>query len=311
VVERIDEVIQRMRTISSRIYEGEKDLQIMVDLLHVRPPKHLNDHPAKVNLEEDLASATIRSNTRLWFDDDQPIAWAYVDEFNNLWWELDKRCEELVGAQIVEWGEACIRKVTAKGESATLDTNCREDYTARIAFLQRHGFRQTENTNVAMARDLSEPIPAPSLPHGFVIRPIAGIQEAEAVAAMHRAAFGTDYMTTENRLSIMNTSEYDPSLDLIVIAPDGAIAANCICSVNEEQKIGSTDPVMTHPRFQRLGLSRALLLTGLCLLKERGMLSAHLGTSGDNIAMQKTAEAVGFRVEHKTIWFSRAINELD
>ena len=35
--------------------------------------------------------------------------------------------------------------------------------------------------------------------------------------------------------------------------------------------------------FQRMGLARALLLTGCMLLKERGMLSAHLGTSGDNI----------------------------
>jgi ribosomal protein S18 acetylase RimI-like enzyme len=115
-------------------------------------------------------------------------------------------------------------------------------------------------------------------------------------------------MTTENRLAIMNTSDYDPSLDLLVIAPDGTIAAYCTCSVNEREKKGSTDPVATHPKYQRMGLSRGLLLTGLRLLKEHGMTSAHLGTSGDNVAMQKTAESVGFTMEYKTIWFSKEVN---
>jgi len=297
-----------MNHISSRIFAGEKDFQIMVDLLTtVRPPEHLNDYPVKVDIEENLASAVVRANTRLWFDRDQPVGWAFVDEFHNLLWELDHRYQELIGSQIVEWGEACIRKTLGNGESTTLDANCREDYAERIAFLGRHGFQQTETTNVAMTCDLSNSLPEPKLPQGFVIRPLAGIHEAEAAAAMHRAAFGTEYMTTENRLVIMNTSEYDLSLDLVVVAPDGRIAANCICSVNQQEKTGKTDPISTHPHYQRMGLARALLLTGLDLLKERGMLSAHLGTSGNNIAMQKTAESVGFTIEYKTLWFSKEV----
>jgi len=148
----------------------------------------------------------------------------------------------------------------------------------------------------------------PELPPGFVIRPLTGKQEAEAVAAMHRASLGTEYMTTENRLIIMSTSGYDPTLDLVAVAPDGSIAANCICSVNPQTGIGFTDPISTHPQFQRMGLARALLLTGLMLLKERGMTYARLGTSGENIRMQKTAEAAGFRIESKTIWFSKEVN---
>jgi mycothiol synthase len=298
-----------MSRISSRVYADERDFQIILDLLaRIRPPEHSNDYPRKVDIEENFASPAIRACTRLWFDEGQPIGWAYVDEFNNLRWELDNRYDGLIGAQIVEWGESCIRKAFVKTESATLDASCRENYTERISFLKRYGFRQTEETTIAMLRDLSEPIFEPKLHQGFIIRPIAGIQEAEAVAAMHRAAFGTDYMTTENRLAIMNTSEYDSSLDLVVVAPDGRIAANCICSVNEQEKVGSTDPVATHPSFQRMGLARALLLTGFRTLKERGMLSVHLGTSGDNSAMQKTAESVGFTIGHKTIWFSKEVN---
>ena len=158
-----------------------------------------------------------------------------------------------------------------------------------------------------MTRQLSEPIPEAELPQGFIIRSIKGMDEAEAVASTHRAAFGTEYMTTENRLVIMNTSGYDPSLDLLAIAPNGNIAAYCSCSVNDQTKIGMTDPVATHPDYQRMGLARALLLEGMQLLKERGMMSAHLGTSGNNLGMKKTAESVGFTVEYTTIWFSKEV----
>lgn len=298
-----------MNHISSRIYEDEKDFQIIVDLLiKVRPATHLNDYPVKVDIEENLASEVIRANTRLWFDERLPVGWAYVDEFNNLHWELDNNYEEALGAEIVAWGESCIIKKLANGETSTLDASCREDYAERISFLQRHGFRQTDGTSFHMTQPLCEPILEPELPSGFVIRPISGIEEAEAVASTHRAAFGTEYMTTEKRFAIMNTSEYDPSLDLVVVAPGGMIAAYCTCSVNKETKTGTTDPIATHPKYQRMGLARALLLAGMRLLKERGMKYALLVTSEDNIAMQKTAESVGFTVEYKTIWFSKEVN---
>lgn len=280
----------------------------MVELLRaVRPPEFLHTYPVKADIEENLASAAVRANTRLWLDGGQLIGWAFVDEFNNLLWELDNRYEDALGVQLVEWGEACLRKALARGESTTLDASCRDDYAERIAFLKRHGFRQTETTTIRMVRDLSKPVPEPALPPGFTIRLLAGPQEAEAVAAMHRLAFGTEYMTTENRLAIMNTSAYDPALDLVVIAPDGTIAANCICSANEQQKTGATDPVAAHPRCQGMGLARALLAKGMQLLKERGMLSVHFGTRGDNLAMQRTGASVGFTLESKTIWFSKEV----
>jgi ribosomal protein S18 acetylase RimI-like enzyme len=159
-----------------------------------------------------------------------------------------------------------------------------------------------------MKRDLSKPITNPELPRGLIIRSVKGIEEADAIASTHRAAFDSDYMTTENRLIIMNSSEYDPSLDLVVVAPNGTIAAYCTCSVKPGRQ-GYTDPVATHPNYQRMGLAKALLLNGMQMLKERGMRYAHLGTGGENIAMQKTAESVGFFLEHKMLWFEKKVRK--
>jgi hypothetical protein len=56
-----------------------------------------------------------------------------------------------------------------------------------------------------------------------------------------------------------------------------------------------------------MGLSQALLLTGLQLLKEHGIKSAHLGTSRENLPMRKSAESIGFTVEYTTLWFSKEV----
>jgi mycothiol synthase len=97
------------------------------------------------------------------------------------------------------------------------------------------------------------------------------------VVVLHRAAFGTPHMTIEGQLSWMRMPEYDPTLDLVAVAPDGALAAYVLCSISEQEnllagrRVGYTDSVATHPKFQRRGLAKALLVKGLNLLRQRGM----------------------------------------
>jgi hypothetical protein len=49
------------------------------------------------------------------------------------------------------------------------------------------------------------------------------------------------------------------------------------------------------------------LLTGLGRLKGRGMETAVLGTSSENIAMQQVATSVGFRVHTSKLWFAKPL----
>jgi ribosomal protein S18 acetylase RimI-like enzyme len=297
-----------MTNVSNRLYEGKDDFLAMLDLMNrVRPAGRMQDYPVKVDIEENLESEEIRASTKLWFDDGRLIGWAYVDDFRNLRWELEKPYTDSVGKEMVAWGEECIRRSLAAGVSSTLDTSCREEDHERLDFLNRYGFRRAKGFSVHMERDLSTPIPVPELPRGFHIRPARGAQEAEAIARAHRAAFDSDYMTTENRLIIMNSSEYDPTLDLVVVTPDGSIAAYCTCSI-ESDGDGCTDPVAVHPHHQRKGLARALLLTGMQMLKERGARSAQFTTSSDNLAMQRAGEAAGFHLKSRTLWFEKEVN---
>ena len=165
-----------------------------------------------------------------------------------------------------------------------------------------------------MARSLDQPTPDPRMPAGFTIRPMLRETEIEAYVSLHRAAFGTENMTVEYRRSIMSAPGYIPELDLIAVAPNGDLAAFCVCQVFPDdlpraggQREGWTDPIGTHPDYQRLGLAKALILTGMRLLKERGLDTALLGTESTNIAMQHAAMSVGFHNVSNTFWFCMAV----
>ncbi len=298
-----------MTDFTSRVYSDPQDVQRMIDVLRaVRPGKCMADYPGIADLQELMGIADIRAKTRLWFDgQERPVAFAFINPPNNLAYEYDGREKNAsIVDEIMVWGEQCTDEIA-------LDTCCREEDAERKAHLLGQGFVEQPGSTWHMVRPLSELIPDPVFLAGFRIRAVSGVDEAEALAELHRAAFGTPGMTTESRLAMMRVPEYDPAGDLVVIAPDGSLAAYLMCWISEAEnhitgrKDGHTDPVATCPAYQRLGLARALLLTGLRLLKARGMDTARLGTSSTNIAMQRVARSVGFRVDYISAWYRRSI----
>jgi len=305
-----------MKVLKSRRYSSETDLESMIDLLlAVRPAGRTGDYPSASDLREALALPRVQGNTRLWFGAGDLVGFAYVDPYHNLRFEFAQQEAPLgIESQIVDWGVDCVRRaIQERGEPLTLDASCKADDSERIKLLERHGFVIGDMRTLRMARSLEQPIPVPQTPAGFHICHVAGEHEVEALVALHRAAFGTENMTVEGRLAMMSAPEYDPELDLLATAADGRLAATCVCSISLEENArtgrneGYTDPISTHPDFQRRGLARELLLTGFQMLKERGVDTAVLSTSSQNLAMQCTAERVGFRVESTKLWFAKPV----
>lgn len=307
-----------MTTLTHRLYAGPDDLSAMIQFLFaVRPAERLADFPGPVDLRELLSLPAVQENTRLWFaGDGRLVAYAFVDHYDNLRFAVNpQNPQPNLEAEIVDWGVACLRRaMRTENKMRTLDASCREDDVEQIAFLHRHGFIRQDTRSLHLVRSLTESIPTPQLPDGFSIRHVQGEQEVAALVALHRAAFGTEHMTPEERLAMMRAPAYDAALDLVVVAPtNGRLAAYCLCGISQEEnertgrREGYTDPVATHPDFQRRGLARALLLTGLRKLQERGIDTAVLGTNSDNGAMLRTAQSVGFQVQTTTLWFSRPV----
>ena len=297
-----------MNTIASRLYANDTDLDRLIEFLPVaRPAEWVGDYPSATDLREMLCQPDLQANTRLWFDQrDQLIAFALVDACNNFLFDYAARANSpALEEAIMQWGMTCAE--------LPLDAVCREDDVERYGWLTRHGFQSQAVRTLRFIRSLSDSIPEPQLPAGFSIRSVKGHAELDALVALHRAAFGTDNMTIEERQAMMSVPDYLPELDLVAVASDGRLAGFCICGIPAEENAvtgrseGYTDPIGVHPDFQKQGLARALILTGLHLLRERGLAFATLGTSSENVAMQAVARSAGFQLESSKVWFSKAV----
>ncbi len=289
---------------NQRPYRGTHDLQAILNLVKQRPAERILDYPCLVDLQEMLDRPKIQAATRIWETDSGQFAgYALInhgDGYAGLAFEYAAEFTTSdIGDQMIAWGEAAFRD-SFHCETTELTSSVFASQLERIALLEKHGYVRDAEFVIHMQRDLQTPIADPQLPPGFIIRPVTGPEENPAWVALHRAGFGTENMTIEERQSMTSLADYDRELDLVAVAPDGRLAAYVFGSFNREeialcgQQIGFTDPVATHPDFQRMGLSRALLLEAAHRMKQRGLQAARLGTSSDNIAMQKAALSAGF-----------------
>lgn len=265
-----------------------------------------------VDFDEQILLPSTRETTRIWQQDNKIVGFAFLDQYNNLWFDTETEFSLLdeLETEIIEWGVFCrIRRITETGTANTLDCPCNADNNHRISILEKHGFMLEPVRSLQYSHPLNKQIAEYPLPTGFSIRSVKGKNEVDQLVALHRAAFGTNNMTIEYRLAMMSTPQYIQEMDLVAVTPNNEFAAFCVCGFDDpDNKIGYTDPIGTHPSYQRIGLGKALTSVGLITLKNAGANTVRLGTSNENIAMQRLANALGFVCVSEKLWFSKAVS---
>ena len=306
-------------SITMRPLTNEQDIQRIIELRHFCiTPENVNNYPEVSDLHEMLAPAKQDTyQVQLWDDiDGTLLAFGILDTaFCNLYFYVhpEKQGSSIESA-IVAWALEQMRVIgQQQNKHVTLDVSCRENDTRKMALLEQHGFMRQEEQTLRMQRSLHNPVPAPQLPEGFIVRQLQGEQEVEEYVSLHREAFGTAHMTVEHRLAIMSNPDYRPELDVVTVSPDGTFAAFCVCNINAEanaqssQQEGEIGIIGTLPVYRNMGLGRAMLLEGLQRLKACGMSIAWLGTSSSNENAIRLYESVSFRVAMRIYWYSRKI----
>jgi mycothiol synthase len=87
-------------------------------------------------------------------------------------------------------------------------------------------------------------------------------------------------------------------LDLVAVAPDGRLAAFCVCWLNkgsEESPSGQIEPLGVQEDFRKLGLGRAILSEGLRRLVLCGADKVYVETDKYRNDALELYQAVGFR----------------
>lgn len=321
-----------MATLTLRPYTSEADLPRIVDLLNAcEAVDHLDEGISIEELREELTDPRIdpARDIRLWEDADGALV-AYAEIWKPtpppgeepdgfLWFKVhpDMRGGSLE-VQALAWGEARMREVAREcGARVTLRSGARDDDTARLALLRRHGFSVVRYF-LRMGRRLDEPIPEPEFPAGFTLRHVAGEHEAEAWVAMYNESFIDHWnhhpMTVEVFKHTRVDADYRAEQDLIAVAPDGTFAAFCHCQIHQAENArtgrneGWVHVLGTRRGFRKIGLGRAMLLAGLHRLKADGVDTAILGVDAMNpTGATRLYESVGFHQRHTFVACSKDV----
>ena len=303
----------------SRLYQNETDFQKMRAFL-IDARRVTGHYAGYWHIGAGLTWCTflmsfrvdLRANIRLWEDDAGALLGFAIfgDDFSlDMQVRPDARWqgieEEMFAWIETRWRESMDDPTIPHERKRDLFTGVLVDDAMRSAFLERHGFARGDKPLLRFVRALVEPLPAPALPNGFVVRGIAGIHETTNRASAHREAFHPSRVTDKGYARLMRMSEYDRDLDVVTVAPDGVIAAYAMCWVDRANKVGEFEPVGTRPAFQRKGLARAALLEGMSRMKARGAETALVSTDGSNTSAIRLYESVGFEIVNEELAFAR------
>jgi ribosomal protein S18 acetylase RimI-like enzyme len=165
----------------------------------------------------------------------------------------------------------------------------------RKLFLEEMGYQRDPGyIDIINSRSLTEPIPEPALPPGFIIRSAAGQDEAAKLAEVHRGSFNSKW-TGSSYLELMRTPGYAAERERVVVAPDGTFAAFLIYWPDPVSKSFLFEPVGCHKDFQRKGLTKALMYNTMHRMKAAGLETAIVLYNGNNEAGKALYTSVGFR----------------
>jgi GNAT superfamily N-acetyltransferase len=210
--------------------------------------------------------------------------------------------------EALAWAEttlAGLRQSDPERWSGDLVAFARQDDGKRRVFLGQHGFRYSgEFAEVNMLRTLSAPIPEPVTAPGYQLRALSGIEEAPARAAAYREVWlpWTDGdISDEQYVAFMQLPAYQRDLDIVAIAPDGAIAAFVTGWVDPLNRIGELGSVGVVPAHRRQGLMRAVLFEVLRRMQAQGVARACVSTGFTNIPAIRLYSAVGFESSNVTL----------
>jgi ribosomal protein S18 acetylase RimI-like enzyme len=180
--------------------------------------------------------------------------------------------------------------------------------STRIAALAALGFELFRTWD--LVREVS-PLPhvVPDVPAGFTVRS-AVPDDADGLAAGRNASFDTDWTGASYRSEVIDKPGYDPTREIIAVAPDGRVAAYTVYWTDERNRLGHFEPVGTHRDFRRLGLARAVMATALERMRSAGMHSASVNHNEDNPAAGRLYESLGFEVKHRTYGYRSTVESI-
>lgn len=300
--------------ITERTFSGYTDLPAMAELVRKFPTENI--HVVDLPYRFSSWSFDYPENIRIWSDEQgQVLAWVILQvPFWTIDYAIHPESPHTLHAQILKWADEQARKIvnTPSGHSAWFVTVLASQ-VERIHDLEQADFASQANvgenswSQVLMEHSMQIPNQV-NLPEGFLIRPLNGMSEVEAYVNLHQAVFESKNMTVAWRQRTLQRPKYIPDLDLVIVAPDGRLAAFCICWLFQDTNgnvSGQIEPLGVHADFRKLGLARTILVEGLKRLSAKGAQKIYVQTDNFRNAAFHLYESAGFHVTQDILMYRK------
>lgn len=191
-------------------------------------------------------------------------------------------------------------------EATSIETDVFMADTTRTDLLTSMGWVVSTEVAVLTRRSLDDLKP-PELPPGYKIRTVRGVEEAGPVSELHSAGFGSSW-TTELYRRVMESPGYAPEHELLVEAPDSALAGFCVIWPDQVNRTGLFEPVAVHPDHRRRRLGGALMRAGMATMASWGMEWAEVMYEEENPGSGRLYRGEGFEPTWKQVFYRKPID---
>jgi mycothiol synthase len=193
-------------------------------------------------------------------------------------------CTPVLEEEMLVVAEEHLSKITQQDTRRVVVWAPHDDALRQQLLIQR-GYSKGDWPEHQWRRNLEAPIPDVPVPAGYVIRSLGdGLELLERCYASGLGFHEGDIkIAVENRddptwyRNIQAAPLYRRDLDLVAVAPDGAIAAFCTIWFDDVTRSACFEPVATVPAHQRRGLGKAVMTEGLRRLQRMGATIAFVG----------------------------------
>ncbi len=239
---------------------------------------------------------TFMARIQLWEDDGQLVGAVHPEDGGDAHLQLHPDYRH-IEEEMLLWAEEHLAQAHEDSPSRTLDVVARAYDARRQRLLTDHGYTKTEWVDVMRHLRLGQqPLETPHVAADYQIRTTRPqeLAECQGIADLLNAAFGrTTHTAAECEAFTRLAPSFRGDLDLVAVAPNGAIAAYVGVAYDEENRLGIFEPVCTHPNHLRHGLARALMQEGLLRLRALGARNVVVST-GDMVPANRLYDTIGF-----------------
>jgi GNAT superfamily N-acetyltransferase len=206
-----------------------------------------------------------------WIDDEGPVAGVVLTDWGRAW-----GCDPIVvsGAGVplaLVWARA-IEAIEGLGLEA-VEVLARDDDFELLDLLAGTGFVPGDERSGVTWMDAADRPDVTGLPEGFALVDRA-VRSPKPHPMRRRSGEGVE-------ARLRQCSLYNPALDLAVETAAGEAAGYALFWFDPVTKVGLVEPMRVEDAYQRRGLARALLTTGLDRLARRGARRLKVGYATD------------------------------